>query len=55
MTEAQVILEHRMILAAEKERRGEQSEEQSYSDPEYEQELRERGLTPEVLRELRGR
>jgi hypothetical protein len=54
MTFDQVILEYRQIVELEKERGGDQDGPETYQDDGYDQELKELGITPEMLKEMRG-
>jgi len=54
MTEPQIIWEYRQMCQLEDDRSGKKDEPQTYSDDGYQQELRELGVTPEMLEQLRG-
>lgn len=56
MSEAQVILEYRQVIELEQERNADSNPDNSeFHDDSYEQELRELGVTPEMLDQMRGK
>lgn len=55
MTEPQIIWEYRQICQLEDDRSGKPEDKpQNYSDGSYEQELRDLGVAPEMMQQLRG-
>jgi hypothetical protein len=55
MTEAMVVLEYRQICQLEDDRSGKpENQPQTYADGSYEQELRDLGIAPEMMQQLRG-
>lgn len=55
MTEAQVIWEYRQICQIEDDRTGKKDDQpQTYADDSYERELRDLGVSSEMMQQLRG-
>jgi hypothetical protein len=55
MTEPMVIWEYRQICQLEDDRAGNKDDQpQTYADDGYNQELRELGVTPDMMQQLRG-
>lgn len=55
MTEPQVIWEYRQICQLEDDRAGKKPDQpQTYTDDSYQRELRDLGVSPEMMEQLRG-